>query len=243
MDTSSKSAALLVSALALTACGGGDGSAPAPADPVPAPAPASAQGSCPAVGNLAPTEVGDAQCEVGGVLTANASLTSGFTWFLNGRLQVGNATDAATLTVDAGTQVRGNDADHLLVMPGSELRALGTAASPVQFLSDDDGVDGKGEWGGVFLRGFNGLPTLTGTQGANVLDYVVVAEAGAPVEVTVDGVTTTYQDNIVVNGVDRESTFTFVQSHNSARDGVHILNGDPRMSWILVTGAERDGIW
>jgi len=36
---------------------------------------------------------------------------------------------------------------------------------------------------------------------------------------------------------------SFVQSHNSARDGLHILDSDARMSWILVTGAVRDGIW
>jgi len=110
-------------------------------------------------------------------------------------------------------------------------------------LSDDDGVDGTGEWGGLFLRGFNGLPTLTGTQGANVLDYVVVAEAGAPVSVTIDGNTVTYEDNIVLNGVDSTTTLTFVQSHGSARDGFHILNGDPRMSWLLSTAATRDGVW
>jgi len=110
-------------------------------------------------------------------------------------------------------------------------------------LSDDDDVSGSGEWGGLFLRGFNGLPTLTGTQGTNRLDYVVVAEAGATVAVTIDGNTVSYSDNIVLNGVDSSTTLTFVQSHFSARDGFHILNGDPRMSWILSTAAARDGIW
>ncbi|PON13825.1 hypothetical protein C2W62_32295, partial [Candidatus Entotheonella serta] len=163
---------------------------------------------------------------------------------LNSRLQVGNAASNVTLDIDPGTEIRGDSADdHLLVFPGSALRANGTGASPVRFLSDDVGVDGSGEWGGVFLRGFNGLPTLTGAQGANRLDYVVVAEAGAPVEVTIDGQTVTYQDNLVLNGVDSNTILTFVQSHNSARDGLHILNGDPRLSWILVTGAQRDGIW
>jgi len=121
--------------------------------------------------------------------------------------------------------------------------ANGTGANPVQFLSDDDNVDGSGEWGGVFLRGFNGLPTLAGTQGSNLLDYTVIAEAGAAVEITIDGQANTYTDNLVINGVDSSTVLSFVQSHNSARDGLHILNGDPRMAWILVTGAERDGVW
>ncbi len=205
---------------------------------------ANAQGACPAVGNLAPIALDQNGCEISGELTEDATLTSTQTWFLNGRLQVGNASNAATLSIDPGTEIRGDSADdHLLVFPGSALSANGTSASPVRFLSDDDGVDGSAEWGGVFLRGFNGLPTLTGTQGANRLDYVVVSEAGAPVEVTIDGQTVTYQDNLVLNGVDSNTILTFVQSHNSARDGLHILNGDPRLSWILVTGAQRDGIW
>jgi hypothetical protein len=84
---------------------------------------------------------------------------------------------------------------------------------------------------------------LAGTQGENRLDYVVVAEAGAPVSVEIDGSTVSYQDNIVLNGVDSSTTLTFVQSHYSARDGFHILNGNPRMSWLLSTAATRDGVW
>ena len=230
-------------ALAAAGCGGGGGgnnNAPAPAPQAPA------ASTCPDVGNLTPTELSADQCEISGVLTQSGTLTSGQTWFLEGALQIGDEANQVTLDIQAGTEIRGDNADavdHVLVFPGSALQANGTSASPVRFLSDDDGVDGRGEWGGVFLRGFNGLPTLTGTQGANDLDYVVVAEAGASVDVTIDGNTVSYQDNIVLNGVDSSTTLTFVQSHNSARDGFHILNGDPRMSWLLATAAQRDGVW
>ncbi len=213
-------------------------------EPVGNPPPvADTQGACPDVGNLTVTESAAGQCVVGGILDQDATLSADIMWFLEDALQIGNNQFATTLTIEAGTQIRGSGSDHILVWPGSTILANGTGSNPVQMLSDDDGVDGTGEWGGLFLRGFNGLPTLTGTQGANVLDYVVVAEAGAPVDVTIDGNTVTYQDNIVVNGVDSSSILTFVQSHNSARDGFHILNGDPRMSWLLSTGATRDGVW
>ncbi|MEO0424828.1 MAG: hypothetical protein AAF184_21000 [Pseudomonadota bacterium] len=226
----------------IAACSGGDGIEPIQDDDDAPPV----VSTCPDVGNLTPVELGPDQCELGGVLTAPGVLTVGQTWFLEGTLQVGDEANAVTLDIDAGTEIRGDangPVDALVVFPGSALRANGTAASPVRFLSDDDDVDGRGEWGGVFLRGFNGLPTLTGTQGANRLDYVVVAEAGASTDVTIDGQTVTYQDNVVLNGVDADTTLTFVQSHNSARDGFHILNGDPRLSWILATGAQRDGVW
>jgi hypothetical protein len=202
-------------------------------------------GDCPLIGNLQAFEIAPDACQLSGVLTENAVLTADRTWYLEGRLQIGSPEVNATLVIDPGTQIRGDNVDvtdYVLVWPGSSLNANGTGANPVHFLSDDDDVDGRGEWGGVFLRGFNGL-NVTGTQGSNLLDYTVIAEAGAPVDVTIDSQTVTYQDNLVLNGVDDTTRLTFVQSHNSARDGIHILNGNPRLSWILSTGSARDGIW
>ena len=234
--------------LLLAGCGGGGSDVePILADVAPEPEPeAEAASTCPVVGTLEIQELAANECQISGVLTEDAELSSAQTWFLEGRVQVGNNDNAAVLSIQAGTDIFGDsegETDHLLVWPGSALQANGTSSDPVRFLSDDADVDGRAEWGGVFLRGFNGLPTLTGTQGANQLDYVVVAEAGASVGVTIDGGDVTYQDNLVLNGVDSQTTLTFVQSHNSARDGLHILNGDPRLSWILATGAQRDGVW
>ena len=202
-------------------------------------------GGCPIVGNLIPLELAAGQCQISGELTESGVLTADQTWFLEGSLQIGTPEIAATLDIEAGTQIRGDNqdvTDYVLVYPGSSLQANGTSANPVQFLSDDEGVDGRAEWGGVYLRGFNGL-SIGGTQGSNLLDYTVIAEAGAAVDVTIDSQTNTYTDNLVLNGVDSSTVLSFVQSHNSARDGLHILNGDPRMAWVLVTGAARDGIW
>lgn len=241
------SVAGLVTAAALVACSDSsslnDIQPVAELPPPPPPPPANPQGACPTIGNIEPVEISAGECTVSGTLDQNATLTADITWFLDDRLQIGNNQFNASLTIEAGTQIRGSGTDHILVWPGSTILANGTSAAPIQMLSDDDDVSGSGEWGGLFLRGFNGLPTLTGTQGANVLDYVVVAEAGAPVDVTIDGATVQYQDNIVLNGVDNTTTLTFVQSHFSARDGFHILNGDPRMSWLLSTAATRDGVW
>ena len=203
-----------------------------------------------AVGNLIPTELvapnaNEDFCEITGVLTEDGFIDTEATWFLEDRLQIGNDANIASFTIDQGTQIKGSGNDHILVWPGSNISANGTGANPIQMLSDDDNVDGSAEWGGLFLRGFNGLPSSTGSeiQGANVLDYVVVAEAGADVEVTIDGQTVTYSDNIVLNGVDSNTIMTFVQSHNSARDGFRLQNGDPRASWLLATGSARDGVW
>ena len=262
VKATTKIAIALSSTLLLAACGSSDSSSDdgidvsvtddtavediAQVDPeVGTEAAAGGPGACPIVGNLIPLELAAGQCQISGELTESGVLTADQTWFLEGSLQIGTPEIAATLDIEAGTQIRGDNqdvTDYVLVYPGSSLQANGTSANPVQFLSDDEGVDGRAEWGGVYLRGFNGL-SIGGTQGSNLLDYTVIAEAGAAVDVTIDSQTNTYTDNLVLNGVDSSTVLSFVQSHNSARDGLHILNGDPRMAWVLVTGAARDGIW
>jgi len=237
------SAAALFGAAILVGCsdGGSELFEPPAVDPV---AEADTQGACPTVGNLVPVESAAGQCTVTGVLDQDATLTADMTWFLEDRLQVGTSQFSASLSIEAGTQIRGSGTDHILVWPGSAIEANGTSANPIQMLPDSESLTTSGEWGGLFLRGFNGLPTLTGTQGANVLDYVVVAGAGAPVTVDIDGNSVTYQDNIVLNGVDSTTTLTFVQSHFSARDGFHILNGLIKDLMVIHNPDEgRSGIY
>ena len=132
-------------------------------------------------------EIGGNQCQISGELIADGTLSSDIEWFLEGGLVVGSEEISATLTIDAGTQIRGDNAgavDYLLVYPGSSMFANGTSSNPIHFLSDDDNVDGSAEWGGVFLRGFNGTDRSDAQQGENLLDYVVIAEAGASSTIT-----------------------------------------------------------
>lgn len=234
-------AATIFSSMLLTACGGSSSSSNnSPANnnadsgnntnP-----PATA--SCPAVGNLQPVYSANNRCDIDGVLTEDATLSANYSWFLSGGLQVGSQGADATLTVAPGTRVYGGGKDYVLVYPGSSLQAVGSRANPIYFISDDTGVDGYGEWGGLYLRGSDAA------QGNNRLNYVVVAEGGAEVQLDLNGQQVTYSDNIVLNGVNDNTVLSFVQSHNSARDAFHIVNSEARMSWILATGAKRDGIW
>ena len=98
--------------LIISGCGGGGGGG---ADPAPVDV-GGAQGDCPAVGNILPLEVGASQCQISGVLTEDATLTSNFTWFLSNRFQVGNDAENVTLSVDPDTQIRGDGTDHVLVL-------------------------------------------------------------------------------------------------------------------------------
>ena len=226
--------------------------------------PAGNASNCPpATGNLTavPLVSGEAQrnnCQISGVLTEDATLENGYHWYLEGMLRVGSSSASPTLTIDAGTSIYGDNVDavdYLEVYPGASILADGSRAQPIKFSSDDAGYSGTGEWGGIYIKG-NG-----DQQGTNWLDYTVVAEAGALVTVDKSGSdssiygggssyggdsassTVTYNDSIVIDGADDGTRLTFVQSHDSARDGIRLTNTTARLSWILVTGAERDGIW
>ena len=63
-------------------------------------------GACPIVGNLIPLELAAGQCQISGELTESGVLTADQTWFLEGSLQIGTPEIAATLDIEAGTQIR-----------------------------------------------------------------------------------------------------------------------------------------
>ena len=66
-------------------------------------------GACPLVGNLQSLELASNGCQISGVLTESATLTADRTWYLEGALQIGSAETAATLNIEGGTQIRGDN--------------------------------------------------------------------------------------------------------------------------------------
>ena len=154
VKATAKIAIALSSTLLLAACGSSDSSSDdgidvsvtddtavediAQVDPeVGTEAAAGGPGACPIVGNLIPLELAAGQCQISGELTESGVLTADQTWFLEGSLQIGTPEIAATLNIEAGTQIRGDNqdvTDYVLVYPGSSLQANGcllyTSPSP-----------------------------------------------------------------------------------------------------------------
>jgi hypothetical protein len=74
-------------------------------------------------------------------------------YFLNGWVYV---KDGATLTIDAGTVIRGSKANKgaLIIEKGAKIMAEGTADNPIIFTSNQDaGSRSYGDWGGVIILG------------------------------------------------------------------------------------------
>ncbi len=75
---------------------------------------------------------------------------------IEGTLESGDPVIEATLTIEAGTEIKGrtNSFANLIITRGSRIEALGTGSLPIIFSSDDDGYDGVGEWGGLIIHGY-----------------------------------------------------------------------------------------
>jgi hypothetical protein len=88
-----------------------------------------------------------------GDISTNTSWTKDKVYLLNGWIYV---TDGATLTIQAGTLIRGDKVNKgaLIIEPGGKLMAQGTLAEPIVFTSNQvAGSRSYGDWGGVILCG------------------------------------------------------------------------------------------
>lgn len=105
--------------------------------------------------------------DVSGLLTANTTWTKDKIWVLNGKVVVA---DGVTLTIEAGTIVKGKEgtgslASALIVARGGKLNAVGTADKPIIFTSIVDNIgigekfgtnltiDDNSRWGGLLILG------------------------------------------------------------------------------------------
>ena len=206
---------------------------------------AAEESACPTVGDLTvekSTGLGTSgRCLINGTLTVDATLPASTDWYLNGALHVGDGASSPELTIVAGAEIFGSEDgasfDYLYVAPGASLDVSGTLNDPVIFSSDDADFSGSGEWGGIILE-----DTLA-TNGDISMQYVIVTEAGGQVTVGAN----TYADNIVLEGVHDDTEIQYLQSHDSARDGIRLQSSDSaanqaQLAWLLITGANRDGL-
>ncbi len=89
---------------------------------------------------------------VGGDITSNTTWTKDKVYLLdNGYVYV---TNNATLTIEAGTVIRGTGKGTLIISRGAKLNARGTLAEPIVFTSNNGaGFRAPGNWGGLVFTG------------------------------------------------------------------------------------------
>ncbi len=223
------------------------------------------------------------QCFVSGTLTQDFTMTSDIQWVLSGSVFVGegqveistatqeqSVKDAGvTLTVEAGTDVRGLSNATLVVTRGSKIMAEGTAASPITFSSfADDNYNGVGEWGGVIVQGF--APQYgAGNTGAcyeGNAEEVCNVEGEGGLDETIRYGGNDADDNsgiikyvriaeggrvagpgnevngLTMQGVGHGTTVEYVQVHDNLDDGLEWFGGTVNVKYAVLTGNDDDSI-
>jgi hypothetical protein len=165
---------------------------------------------------------------------------------------------SGTLTIEAGTEIRGGEGSSLVVTTNARLVAAGTAKAPIVFTSAQaDGTRAAGDWGGVVLLGLapinveGGTNVIEGfdamTEGIEYggddeahdcgsLEYVRIEFAGF--ELSEDN----ELNGLTLGGCGSDTNLDFIQAHLGADDGIEFFGGTASISHAIVTQPDDDGL-
>jgi hypothetical protein len=173
--------------------------------------------------------------------------------------------NGATLTVPAGTVVKGDKASKaaLIVQPGGKLIAEGTATNPVVFTSAQAvGERDRGDWGGILILGnafvnqsakpaIEGItptqtfgstiaeaatPTTNATENSGSLRYVRIEYAG--IELTPNNET----NSLTMGGVGNGTTIEYVQASFGGDDNFEWFGGTVNGKYLVSLSAWDDDL-
>jgi hypothetical protein len=169
----------------------------------------------------------------------------------------------ATLTIEPGTQIRGEQGAVLVITRGAKIMAEGTKEKPIVFTSAQPaGERTPGFWGGLLVLGaapinINKLSTpasdeatfeaftsaipdgkFGGTDpddGSGVIKYVRIEFAGF------NFVADREFNNLTLAGVGRRTVIDFVQVHGGSDDGIELFGGTVDVRHIVSSQNQDDG--
>jgi hypothetical protein len=279
----------------VAACGGGaDGvaspgegvfvpSPPPPAPPPPGPPPPPPPGGPAAACPTGFTNVGIVanlrNCQLPALITGSLLVpnATGTIYSISGRVNVGEdlgttpatpiaGRTAGVLSLEPGVRVFGSGTlDYIVVNRGSQINAVGTAASPIIFTSRQSvegttGVDSIGQWGGLVILGR--APTASGCPVGTVAPSILCDATVEGTAANYGGLTNTDNsgrlsyvriqhsgfevlpnqelNGITLAGVGNGTVVDHVQVHNSSDDGIEIFGGTVNLSFIVLTGNDDD---
>jgi hypothetical protein len=221
---------------------------------------------------------GNDVCQLPAQIVEDRTLTSDKVWYMASRVTVGNGNEEmsviegtlqdttpvlnVTLTIEAGTEIKGRTGSfaNLIITRGSRIEAQGTSALPIIFSSDDDGYDGTGEWGGLIIHGYaphnECLTANMGAVACNVdsegesgfgggytaddnsgtLRYVIVTEGGFEFDIGNE------INGISMIGVGSGTELEYIQVNSNADDGVEFYGGTVSGKHFVLTGNLDDTV-
>lgn len=231
--------------------------------------------NCPAWAGAKPVDAdGNDVCALPAQIAENRTLTSDIVWLMEGTVTVGNGNneiDASgnlangnplqnvTLTIQEGTQIKGLTGSfaNMIITRGSRIEAVGSPTAPIVFSSDDPGLEGSGEWGGLILHGFgehNQCDPATGVcnidaegesgfaggfdpdDSSGTLSYVIVAEGGFEFSVGNE------INGISLVGVGSGTTIDHIQVQGNSDDGIEFYGGSVNVRYGVFTDNLDDSV-
>lgn len=164
---------------------------------------------------------------------------------------------SGTLTIEAGTTIKGDNGSALTITKDARLVANGTADKPIVFTSSAT-VPMSGDWGGVVLQGkapinvtggtnkVEGFPDSYGDRivygGTNAahdcgsLKYARIEYAGFQLAVDNE------LNGLTLAACGTGTTVDYVQAHFGLDDGVEVFGGTVNLSHIVVSAPDDDAI-
>ena len=199
---------------------------------------------------------------------ADVALSNDAHWVLTGRTAVGGDNqNSATLYIDAGTTLIGQQGeDFLVVRRGSKIRAMGTADAPIVMTSVQDVTGqetGIGQWGGLVLLGNAPANSCGDTNGdateSELANCGVAAEGDAgqfggnqPEDNsgTIQYVVVKYAGRTLGNGdelngisfagVGSGTSVDYIQVHQNLDDGIEFFGGSVSVKHVVLTANGDD---
>ncbi len=177
--------------------------------------------------------------------------------------------DGATLTIEAGTRIEGDDAfagvdaSVLMIARGAKIMAMGTAAEPIIMTSSSDvgsfTAADKGEWGGLVILGkapisaenaevqiegvpaddINGLYGGTNASDNSGVIQYVSIRHGGAV---IDAAAGDEINGLTLGGVGSGTTIDHVEVFANSDDGIELFGGSVDVSYAVVAQVGDDGI-
>ena len=188
-----------------------------------------------------------------GQITTNTTLANTKTWVLDGLVTV---TDAATLTIEAGTKIVGKDGtgdntSYMIIDKGAKIMAEGTVSNPIIFTSEtayDGGASAVGQWGGLTIIGKAGNDQVQAyevnsaftadssdlTDNSGTLKYVQILNSGITME------TDKEINGLSLVGVGSGTTIENITVTKSDDDCIEAWGGTVNMKNITVSECTDD---
>jgi hypothetical protein len=201
---------------------------------------------------------GGATIEVNGEIMGNTTWTKNNIYVLTSHVFV----MSGTLTIEAGTTVRGRVGSSLVITRDAKINAVGTASEPIVFTSDKaPGTRKAKDWGGVVLLGkasinvaseflIEGFPptetrvkygvptgqTPDDAHDCGKIKYARIEFAGFEIAPTKE------INSLTVGGCGSATELDFIQTHLGADDGAEFFGGTANIKHLVVTQANDDGL-